>query len=538
MVNFVLAAAIVLIGAAVAQPALSVATPALDARTNSSCSLLQRWNCVAPTVSTKIGSAKGALEDGAARFPVKYAKADRWKASSVAEKWELPNGSADVTAMPLPCPQPGVDAYSEDCLSMVLYVPATSILSPSLPVLVWIHGGSFYTGSASAPGLDGAKLAQATNSVVAVIQYRLGAFGFMAPDGTTNLALKDVITALTFLKSHASSFGGDVSKITVSGQSSGANMIRALLATPSASGLYQSAILHSDPMNYGFLSPSTQETLLDYFASEVSCYDSSCFNKPSVKNILDAQTALLADAYSLDASTGAGEPIRPVHDGKLITTTLTSSTSFPSQSKPILLFTVQNEATETIYSQFDSPVTASIFNSALNASLGTARSSTLIASPYYTASNGETDARPRLEKFGTDFTWRCPTWTFAREWASSGGTAWVGLFTLGEVYPTTTLEECSTNGVVCHQADIEIVFGTVNNPSDAQEALIIEVQSRYKAFLHDGTPNAGGQRNWEEVRGDDVNVLNFGGDAEVEIGACDVSFWGEDVAYDYQLFKL
>lgn len=90
MFNFVSAAAIALIGAAIAQPASSVATPALDARTNSSCSLLQRWSCVAPTVSTKIGSAKGALEDGAARFVVKYANADRWKASSVANKWELP----------------------------------------------------------------------------------------------------------------------------------------------------------------------------------------------------------------------------------------------------------------------------------------------------------------------------------------------------------------------------------------------------------------------------------------------------------------
>lgn len=70
----------------------------------------------------------------------------------------------------------------------------------------------------------------------------------MAPDGTVNLGVQDVINALSFLKATVASFGGNGSKITLAGQSSGANMIRALLATPSASSLFQSAILHSDPM--------------------------------------------------------------------------------------------------------------------------------------------------------------------------------------------------------------------------------------------------------------------------------------------------
>lgn len=70
----------------------------------------------------------------------------------------------------------------------------------------------------------------------------------MAPNGATNLAVKDVINALKFLQKILPSFGGDRSKITLAGQSSGANLIRALLAVPSASSLFQSAILQSDPM--------------------------------------------------------------------------------------------------------------------------------------------------------------------------------------------------------------------------------------------------------------------------------------------------
>lgn len=57
---------------------------------------------------------------------------------------------------------------------MLIYVPKNVIVTSNVPVLVWIHGGSFITGSATGPGLDGSKLAAATNSIVVVIQYRLG----------------------------------------------------------------------------------------------------------------------------------------------------------------------------------------------------------------------------------------------------------------------------------------------------------------------------------------------------------------------------
>lgn len=73
-------------------------------------------------------------------------------------------------------------------------------------------------------------------------------FGFMAPNGQTNLAVGDVINALKVLKAGVPFIGGSSSKITISGQSSGATMVRALLATPSASPLFTSAILQSDPM--------------------------------------------------------------------------------------------------------------------------------------------------------------------------------------------------------------------------------------------------------------------------------------------------
>jgi carboxylesterase type B len=76
--------------------------------------------------------------------------------------------------------------------------------------------------------------------------------GFLSPNGKTNLAVQDVINAMKFIKTVAPFLGGG-SHITLAGQSSGATMIRALLATPSANSLFKSAIIHSDPMVYSNL---------------------------------------------------------------------------------------------------------------------------------------------------------------------------------------------------------------------------------------------------------------------------------------------
>lgn len=70
----------------------------------------------------------------------------------------------------------------------------------------------------------------------------------MAPDGTTNLAVKDLVNALQFLKRTLPAFGGSPNKVTIAGQSSGAALVRTLLAVPSASSLFRYGIIQSDPM--------------------------------------------------------------------------------------------------------------------------------------------------------------------------------------------------------------------------------------------------------------------------------------------------
>ncbi|EIW60289.1 alpha/beta-hydrolase [Trametes versicolor FP-101664 SS1] len=504
----------------------------------------------AATVSTPIGTAQGTADDaGATRFAVKYASVTRWQPSALATKWELPNGSSDVTALPVPCAQLSGSSIVgvEDCLSMILYVPSTVTAGSDAPTFMWIHGGSFVTGSATDAGLDGSKLAAATNSIVAVIQYRLGALGFLAPSGAHNLAVADVMTALSFLQKVVPSFGGSASKITVAGQSSGANMIRALLAVPSADSLFQQAILQSDPMDFGFLSTSVHQDLLDAYMDNVNCTASNtaCVGALSLSTILNGQATLLDQAVNgdLDEAAGSSEPIRPVRGNVLITSTLDSTAPFPKVSKPVIVSTVRNEAGPTIYGGFPDTVNDSFYEQLVSFTFGTPRTDRILDTAVYAVSPAvdgvDTDQRPTLEALGTDQIWRCASWQFARNWVGNGGKAYVGEYMVGATYPgNDEVPFCKSGGAVCHQDDIEIVFGTVPSPTTSQTALIKEMQARYSNFLHTGDPNASGFAKWNVAGTDNVNAINLGASGLATVGACNTSYWGTFVQFDYQVFNL
>ncbi|KAJ6617382.1 alpha/beta-hydrolase [Mycena sp. CBHHK59/15] len=520
----------------VASPLLSFAALALFpyatwAIPTSASDMTGRLGRSSASVSTPLGTAEGTSDVGGVnRFAVRYATASRWAPSTLATEWDLPNGSDDPAALPLMCPQADAEpsAYTEDCLSMILYVPENV---SNAPTLMWIHGGSFISGSATDPGLDGSNLAIATQSIIAVIQYRLGALGLMVPDGSTNLAVKDTINAMKFLAQVVPSFGGDASKITLAGQSSGAGMIRVLLAAPSASSLFHNAILASDPMDYGFLSTSTQALLQSTYNDLISCStnDLACQAALTLDEILNAQETLQDEAMSLDPSTGLGEPLRPVQDGTL----------------PLLLTTVRNEAAQTIYQLLfpgSDPIPMAYFDFACEQSLGDVRTQEVENSPYYPL-NASVDTRIPLELLGTDYIWRCPTWTLARTWHSHGMAAFVGLYTLGATYPgNEEIPFCLESGSVCHQDDIEIVFGTVPSPTSAQAALTSEMQMRFKAFMNRGNPNVPGLTPWAPATSTNANTIELGvkttSSGLAPIDACNPNFWGAAVQYDYQFYDI
>ncbi|GAB7044749.1 carboxylesterase family protein [Catenuloplanes niger JCM 9533] len=131
----------------------------------------------------------------------------------------------------------------DDCLNLNVWTPDPG--AGGLPVLVWIHGGGFTSGSGAVGAFRGSAFAR--DGVVCVtINYRLQAEGFLhTPDGVSNLGLLDQIAALEWVRDNIAAFGGDPGRVTVAGQSAGAMSVATLLAVPRAAGLFRAAITQS-----------------------------------------------------------------------------------------------------------------------------------------------------------------------------------------------------------------------------------------------------------------------------------------------------
>lgn len=134
---------------------------------------------------------------------------------------------------------------SEDCLYLNIWTPAAGG-NPPHPVLVYIHGGSNKGGWSYEPNLIGETLSR-RGIVVVTIAYRLGMFGFFAhPElEQLNFGLQDQVAALHWIKNYIAAAGGDPDKVTLMGESSGANDIDFLIASPATTGLFRQVIHHS-----------------------------------------------------------------------------------------------------------------------------------------------------------------------------------------------------------------------------------------------------------------------------------------------------
>ncbi|WP_447750134.1 carboxylesterase/lipase family protein [Sphingopyxis fribergensis] len=221
---------------------------------------------IAQEAIVESGALHGTVEDGVVRFlGIPYAAPPvgerRWAPPEAPLAWQ---GRRDATAHGPACMQaitpdgfgPWTKEYvapapvSEDCLTLSIWAPEKRDGRP-LPVMLWIHGGAFMSGSNSVPIYDGAALAR-QGIVVVSINYRLGVFGFagfraLAVDqgSGTNFGLQDILAALRWTQRNIGQFGGDPTQVTVAGQSAGAMAVHMLLLSPQADGLFARAIAQS-----------------------------------------------------------------------------------------------------------------------------------------------------------------------------------------------------------------------------------------------------------------------------------------------------
>jgi para-nitrobenzyl esterase len=188
----------------------------------------------------------------------------RWKPPQPAAAWQgvragdkfgaaclqprQPTREPNNRAVDLPDSPP----MSEDCLYLNVWTPAASAKA-KLPVMVWIYGGAYTEGAGSTPYNHGDTFA-AKGVVYVSFNYRLGAMGFLAhpeltkesPHGASgNYALTDTLAALQWVQKNIAAFGGNPSNVTIFGESAGAAIASALVASPPAKGLFQRAISES-----------------------------------------------------------------------------------------------------------------------------------------------------------------------------------------------------------------------------------------------------------------------------------------------------
>jgi para-nitrobenzyl esterase len=208
------------------------------------------------------GAITGAVEAGVWSFKgIPYAAPPvgqlRWQPPQPVTPW---TETRACTSFGPACPQPtGGDLFylsvgptNEDCLYLNVWSPARSA-TDRLPVMVWIHGGSFVSGAGSMAVYGGQNLAK-RNVVVVTINYRLGPLGFLAlpalsqesaQGSSGNYGLLDQLAALQWVQRNIAAFGGDPRRVTVFGESAGAISILDLLVSPRAEGLFQAAIVES-----------------------------------------------------------------------------------------------------------------------------------------------------------------------------------------------------------------------------------------------------------------------------------------------------
>lgn len=189
---------------------------------------------------------------------IRYARAGRYEPPID----EPPTDVIDATRWSPACPQPvapllekllnhplGDLVQDEDCLRLSVTLPDGTATDEALPVIVWIHGGSYTWGAGDAPIFDPARFVAEQRIIVVSVTYRLGVFGYLGVDERpANLGLLDQLSALRWVQSNIAAFGGDPGNVTLFGQSAGADAVAHLMIAHGSPGLFHRAVIASAPL--------------------------------------------------------------------------------------------------------------------------------------------------------------------------------------------------------------------------------------------------------------------------------------------------
>jgi para-nitrobenzyl esterase len=236
------------------------------------------------------------------------------------------------------------EKMGEDCLVVNVWTP-TLERGRKLPVMVWLHGGGFTSGSGGFIIYDGMELARKHEVVVVTVNHRLSAFGYLYLAGfgseryanASNAGNLDIVAALEWVRDNIAAFGADPGNVTIFGQSGGGGKVSSLMAMPAAHGLFHRAIVQSGADVKGISRDAASHNAESYLAR---------LNlKPTQ---LDQLQDLPLEQLIKATEANGGPPIGfgPVVDGhSLPTDPFDPAAPAMSASVPLLIGTVETEVT-------------------------------------------------------------------------------------------------------------------------------------------------------------------------------------------------
>ncbi len=306
-----------------------------------------------PVAQTAYGKVRGVVEDGVSVFKgIPYGgdtSERRFKRALPPESWEGVRDalvfadttpqveSSDTAAFKSWVPDP-LPAQSENMLGLNVWTPAAD--GEKRPVMVWLHGGGFVTGSGSSNVYDGVRLANRGDVVVVSINHRLNAMGYLylaelggeeyADSG--NVGNLDMIMALEWVRDNIANFGGDPENVLIFGESGGGRKVSTLLAMPEAEGLIDRAIVQSG----SHLKVRTPEAATNDTKAYLKLLGVEPDNLEALK---DLPTQAFVDALTApDFTSGRMINFGPVLDGKnILEHPFDGKPAAPSKSVPMLV---------------------------------------------------------------------------------------------------------------------------------------------------------------------------------------------------------
>ncbi|KAF7556932.1 hypothetical protein G7Z17_g1055 [Cylindrodendrum hubeiense] len=484
-----------------------------------------------PTIKTSQGRLRGSVSNfrsGATVYKgIPYAAAPvddlRWKEPQAASSWE---GVLNATEFGPQCAQPtggsagifssGKTATSEDCLTLNVWTPTykhtSDIKSKNLPVYVWIFGGRFEGGSADVKTYDGSGLA-VKDVIVVTLNYRLGAFGFLAHpelseesghNSSGNYGILDQQFALRWVQNNIKNFGGNPDQVVVGGQSAGSASSLSIMYSALTEGLVNGVIAESgarypkDPMTGGL---ATSHRNMSGALSQ---------GKDFVENSLNVSTIAEARKLSSEVLINYGQLMDTTFDGTVFEN-LTSAFMNPPLWRPVVdgyVLPYGYGESLRLNAHLDVPILTGNNKDESGAAVNTATTVADYTADFsemfqnYSSSflelwpvTDDTSAGNQTNSFFRDLS-RVSAWLWGNAWAAGGAKSDVYVY-----YWTHTPAENPSSGAY-HGSELWYTFNNIpyasyDNATWTDEDYEIEekMAQYWVNFISTGNPNGDGSSN-------------------------------------------